>query len=271
MSDDLKNDSGSIPPRVTLKVPGQSGDLAGLTGAPSNKKKTARIPLDQASGDPGASGDGSIVSKTIRLAPALTGQVAVAPLPSIGKALTGTFVYDEAKRQTSRIPLEAAMPAIQAAAAPAPAPAPAGMPNVASTIPKTIKVKRPTITLSPAAAAAPVEVAPPVAAPSASAAEAKSQTARVDMVPEVAQEVQQTQKKTIKIRRDGAEARPAAEARNVTIARLEGEATPAAASGSQVAAPHWAFVVSAAAALLVLCFMLYVMVAQAYPSLGWSV
>ena len=271
MNEEGKPENGSIPPRVTIKVPGQSGDMMGLSGAPA-KKKTARIPLDQASGDAGMlMGEGS-VSKTIRLAPALTGQVAVAPLPSIGKALTGTFVYDEAKRQTSRIPLEAAMqPAVSPGSQSA---SPAGIPSVASTIPKTIKVKRPSISLSPAAspmqAESPVMAPAPVISASGTSAE-KNQTARVDVAPETVPEAQPTQKKTIKIRRDGGEAKPSVEARNVTIARLDSSSAAVTSEGGQVAAPHGAFIGAAALAFLVLCFMVYVLAAQAFPNLGWSV
>lgn len=266
MSEDNRPENGAIPPRVQIKVPGQSGDLSGADAA--GKKKTARLSLDQVTAEPGvvagAPVEGmGVASKTIRLAPALTGQVAVAPLPSIGKALTGTFVYDEPKRQTSRIPLESVMPGVGAGSSQGAVAAP-------STIPKTIKVKRPSISLSPAAASAQGEA--PVAAPVAEApAAAKNQTARVEITPDMVPEAQQTQKKTIKIRRADGDAKPAGEQRSVAIARAESAEASIPSVAGQVAAPHWAFVGVAAVALLVLCFMVYVLAAQAFPNLGWSV
>jgi hypothetical protein len=99
----------------------------------------------------------------------------------------------------------------------------------------------------------------------------------VDIAPEAVTEgtsdSQPTQKKTIRIRRaDGAEAR-AGEARSVTIARADGSVTSGsvAQTTGRVAKPHGMFVGLAAAALMILCFMIFMLAAQVYPSLGWSV
>lgn len=270
MSDDNRPEAGAIPPRVTIKVPGQSGDISG-SGDATGKKKTARLSLDQVTADPGAVSGAHVegmggVSKTIRLSPAQTGQSTVTSLPSAGKALAGTFAYDEAKRQTSRIPLEAVMPGASGGASLP------GIPGVASTMPKTIKVKRPSLSLSSEISA--IKAEPPAAIPVEPAVAGKNQTARVDVVPEAVTEgvpdSQPTQKKTIKIRRaDAAESKPG-EGRSLSIARAEG-AGAATPSVEQVAKPHGAYVGLAAVALLVLCFMIYLLAAQAYPSLGWSV
>ena len=272
MSEDIRPESGGIPPRVTIKVPGQSGEVS--AAAAGSKKKTARIGLDQTTADTAALSGAhvenmGVASKTIRLAPAMTGQLSVSPLPSIGKALSGTFAYDDVKRQTSRIPLEAVLPAIANASSQP------GSAAAASAIPKTIKVKRPSISLSPSMNAARVEEAPPPAVEPPVSMASKNQTSRVDVTPEMIPEPQQTQKKTIKIRRADGESR-SVEPRNVAIAR-SGEAAAADSSASsmaavgQVAQPHGAFIGIAAAAFLVLCFMIYVLAAQAYPHLGWSV
>lgn len=261
MSDANKSESGAIPPRATIKLPGQSGEMAVPAEAGAGiKKKTARISLEQASAEPGAvaatpvPGVG-VASKTIRLAPAVSGQLPVMP-PSLGKALSGSLASEEVKRQTSRIPLEAVLSS--------------GATSAASSIPKTIKVKRPTIT---PAAVEQTQAISPVAEAVPAAPMAKNQTARVEITPDMIPEPQQTQKKTIKIRRaDGGAAEIKAAPRSVAIARAEealAEATAAAAG--QVAKPHVAFVGMAAAALLVLCFLVYVLAAQAYPNLGWAV
>jgi len=262
MSEDIKPENGSIPPRVTIKIPGQSGELpeAPTTATvPSNKAKTARISLDQVTAEPGAapaapaSGVG-VASKTIRLAPAMTGQVLISPMPSVGKALS-EMILEAPKSQTSRISLESAMAETGG--------------KLQDSTPKTIKVKRPVLSNAPkvASLSAEVQVEPP---PPASELISKSQTARVDIIPEAA-EPQQTQKKTIKIRRadGGGDSKPAG--RSISIARAEGESAEASKSGADVPAPHGIFIAMAAAAALVLCFMLYVLAAQTNPSLGWPV
>lgn len=271
MSDDIKPENGSIPPRVTIKIPGQSGELAETTTAttiPTNKTKTARISLDQVSAEPGATqaapvnGVG-VASKMIRLVPAMTGQVLISPVPSAGKALS-VIISEETKSQTSRISLESVMAEISGNSQDAP--------------PKTIKVKRPMLTNTPKVTSLSAEVqsessSPAMVAPQQPAGElvSKSQTAHVDIVPEAA-EPQQTQKKTIKIRRaDGATGEFKPVSRSVSIARAEGESAETPKAGSDVPAPHGIFIAMAAAAALVLCFMLYVLAAQANPGLGWTV
>lgn len=265
MSEDIKPESSSIPPRVTIKIPGQSGEVVETptaTTLPAAKKKTARISLDQVSAEPGAaaaapvSGVG-VASKSIRLAPAMTGQVTIAPMTPVGKALGG-MLSEDAKRTTSRIPLESIL-AEQGGKLP-------------DSAPKTIKVKRPVLSTTPRVAGLPVESQAEVpAAPVAGEMSSKSQTARVDIAPE-AIEPQQTQKKTIKIRRaDGGAGDGAAAGRNISIARTEGAPAEVSAAGAGVSAPHWFFIVTAAAAAVTLCFMLYVLAAQAYPDLGWKV
>lgn len=262
MSEDNKIGSGTIPPRVTIKAPGAAEGPAPAKipdGNPALKKKTARIALDQVTADEGAPAtlsNAGLATKTIRLAPAVTSPLAVSPLPSIGKALTGIFVTEDLKRKTSRISLDAVLPQLEAAGA-------AG----GDSGPKTIRIKRPAIATPsalPAITEAPGDV---VAVPEA---DLKSQTARVDIPPESAAiEGQQTQKKTIKIRRsDGGGAEVKAAPRSISISRNEAQA--AVPTQTQVTQPHWAFVLAAVAAVIVMCVMLYALMAQAVPTLGWS-
>lgn len=265
MTEDIKPEESPIPPRVTIKLSSQSGQMQESPTAvtmPSLKKKTARISLDQVTAEPGAtpaapvSGVG-VAAKSIRLAPAVSGQINISSMPPIGKALGGVL-SEEVKRATSRIPLESIL-AEQGGTLPEGAP-------------KTIKVKRPVLSTTPRVAGLAVEPSPEPLPPVAGEMVSKSQTARVDIAPEQS-EPQPTQKKTIKIRRpDGAggESAPAA-VRSVSIARAEGTTAGVQAAGSEVAAPHWFFVASAAAAMMTICFMLFVLAAQAYPDLGWKV
>ena len=280
MSEDIISGNGSIPPRLSIKPQGQNeGGAKGVpetaaalpssnpeinevsrqeTGVPLNKKRTARISLDQVTAEPGAaaaSGAG-LASKTIRLAPAMSGQVSAMPLASVGKAMTGIFVADDGKRKTSRISLDAVMPQLEAAASSSDAP------------PKTIKIKRPTMSVPSTMPS--MQVNEPAGSPPSEPG-SKSQTAHVDIPPEaMAAEGQQTQKKTIKIRRaEGGGTEPKGAPRTVSISRNEAEG--AASETEQVAVPHWSFVLVASAAVVTMCVMLYVLMAQAYPSLGWSV
>jgi len=280
MSEDIKAGADSIPPRLTIKNQGQeampippavspvtptatseANEEARQDALPLNKKKTARIGLDQLTAEPGAAATvagAGIASKTIRLAPALSGQVIASPLPSVGKALTGMLVSDDTKRKTSRISLDSVLPQLEATAAGGDA------------TPKTIRIKRPTIA-PPVGTRPPATVEAPPAVVTAPDAGAKSRTSRVDMPEESPpQEGQQTQKKTIKIRRaeGGGGAEVHAGPRTISISRNESEV--AVAGSEQVAVPHWSFVLIATAAVVTMCVMLYVLMAQAFPSLGWS-
>jgi hypothetical protein len=284
MSDDNKTVTGVIPPRLTIVKLGQNDEAPKPAGAvvplvppvpaasspeqnsgdgiPANKKKTARISLDQVSAEPGAAvavpGVG-LASKTIRLGPAMSGQVSIAPLPAVGKALTGVLIPEETKRKTSRISLDSVLPQLETA--------PAG----GDTTPKTIRIKRPTIAPPAASNVTPPQpIEPVVLAPTVEGV--KTRTAPIEAPQEeVVPEGQQTQKKTLKIRRaDGGAPEIKAAPREVGIARNEPEVgvTPSVPVAS--AAPHWSFVLVAAAAVIAMCVMLYVLVAQAYPSLGIS-
>lgn len=283
MSDDLKPANGAVPPKLTLRkgetaaIPPQTiPDAPAVVAVPKAatsrvdlsttqtpasvqtlKKSTTRIPLESSGGgtaDTPTIGEQNISSKTIRLTPLsaarpMTIPPAPRPVPSAAEA---------AKRQTSRIPLEAAL-AEERAAATGTATAAGG--------PKTIRIKRPTQT------PATLPTSLPSAAPDASTAQTiqqtqKSKTSRVDSADIQAEATAQaTQRKTIKIRRaEGAVSRPAP--RSFAVARLEAEAAERQVEDRvQV---HVAFPIMAAVALVVLGLLVVVLAAQAFPNLGWK-
>lgn len=275
MSDETKPAEGAIPPRITLKHAEVAGNgNAGTTPdseakkkttrvdvpptaaevVPALKKKTSRIPLEQVSAEPAARPAAavspmSLSSKTIRLAPATPPPPSIS-IPSQGPAtrvMPAPHASDEAKRQTSRISLEAAW---------AEKPAAEGETQGAPAAPKTIRIKRPGT--SPAAGS-PAPAVAEVSAP-------KSTTSRIDLVPEAAPEGQQTQKKTIKIRRaEGGPTIGRSAPRSVSVARLEAEVAERKATEIAEVSTHFLFPVAAAVALVIMGVMLYILAVQAFP------
>lgn len=279
MSDEPKPANEAVPPRLILRK-GETSVIPPTTspGAPAveagpkaetarvdlsttqtpetvqaGKKSTTRIPLDVTEGgtaDGTAAGGPNISSKTIRLTPLSAARpMTIPPAPRPAPSAS-----DAAKRQTSRIPLEAALADERAAA---------GGGATTTGAPKTIRIKRPTQSPSalPAAPAAPTVQASPDLP--------KNKTSRVDAADLQAENTAQaTQRKTIKIRRtDGTAARPAP--RSFAVARLEAEAAEHQAEGRvQV---HVAFPIMAAVALVVLGILVVVLAAQAFPNLGWKI
>lgn len=265
------NGDNTIPPKLSFKAPDSTTaetekkrtsrvDLpppAPQEATATLKKKTSRIPLDQVSAEPGAATGAPVAgvgaAKTIRLSPA--GPVPTITITPSPKALSGVLVPEDIKRQTSRIPLESA------AATPAE--------TTAGGSPKTIRIKRPA-GLAATPIPAPAEPAPVVeAAPAPAEPTAKSVTSRIDMPEEGTGDTgQATQRKTIKIRRpDGTPAKPVP--RSMAVARVEAQAAARAAE-EDVAAPHAIFPILAAAAVVLLCVMVYVLLMQAFPNLGWN-
>ncbi len=220
------------------------------------KKKTSRIPLDQVSAEPGAAAGSPVAgigaSKTIRLTnpSSSTPTITIAPSP---KAMSVAMMQDDAKRQTSRIPLESATPGSGDGS------------DGQAAIPKTIRIKRPMVTQAIPLAPAPVPPPPSQEPPFAP----KSSTSRIDLPKqEVTEEGQVTQRKTIKIRRADGDAVTLPGPRSPVVARLEQEA--AAQAAETVSAPHPVFPVLAAVALVLLCVLVYVLCVQAFPDLHWS-
>lgn len=264
------NGDNTIPPKLSFKAPDQAPaqtekkhtsrvDLppsAVPEGATTLKKKTSRIPLDQVSAEPGAATGSPVAGvgagKTIRLSPA--GPVPTITITPSPKAISGALVTEDIRRQTSRIPLEAAATPPE---------------TTAGGSPKTIRIKRPAgLAATPILAATEPPAAPAVPSLTAEPT-AKAVTSRIDMPEEGTGDTGQvTQRKTIKIRRpDGSPAK--AVPRSLAVARVEAQAAARVAE-ENVAAPHVVFPLLAAAAVVLLCVMVYVLLMQAFPNLGWN-
>ena len=239
-----------VPPEGTAKKQTSRVEVPPETAA---KKQTSRIALDAIL----ASAAPSSASKTIRIK-----RPTIPSAPAEPAAEGSSVAGEEAvKRQTSRIPLEAALSASAGGEEGA-------RPEETVTTPKTIRIKRPT-------QAATIKLVRPESGADGSAEAAKSQTSRIDMpVGEPETAAAPTQRKTIKIRRpEGGAARVA---KTMTIARPEGGAAgPGVAVG---ATPEGVpergggavFSIAALAAVLVACVVVYVLAAQAFPGLGLS-
>jgi len=287
MADESTKPNGAVPPKVTLKQNGgpatpppdqtptdQTPTVPDAASAPAlkkittridfsataiptpteEKKKTARVmpPLDMPSpegAEPGTS--------ATEIAPSTTKTVKLKRPGELGFPGFPTDVgATAAKSKTSRIILEAAL-APEAGGDEAGA---VGIPLRAP--PKTIRIRRPG---EPAATEPPPP--PPVEEPSA-----KRKTSRLD-VPVEKEAGPPTQRKTIRIKRPEA---GGGAARTVTIARTEErpttatapEAAPEAAAAPEVDEPGVVFSIVAIAALLVAGVLIYVLAAQAFPSMN---
>lgn len=183
----------TIKPGVLPKPTTRSDLQSGAPTAPDGKKKTSRIPLEDASLPPAVQevlASGEIGPKTIRLKrpPQFASQHISQPIESlINPQPAGEPAV--AKKQTSRISLESALMPDESAADGA---APAAGDQMA-----TIKAKRASPG-QPTTFALPREAAPTIT---------KSQTSKIEPLPETTQPApdgQPTQRKTIKIRRPGA-------------------------------------------------------------------
>ena len=263
MTEESKPAEGAVPPKVSLKKTGElSGQVPqGIPASPKRetarldlpfeppaaatvKKITSRISLTQPEGaaipSPTVSG-----TKTIRLAPAPSKPVTSSPAPIPASAGMG----DDAKRQTARIPLEAAISSQGGALTDA----------GATGQPKTIRIKRPGQVPS-------VKVAAQPAAAVADGDAVKKQTSRVEGLGVETTVAQPTQRKTIKIRRADEAASPIP--RSMAVARLETEAAQRVAAETRALGKGYPWI--AAAALLALCGFTYLLVMQAFPDLGWK-
>lgn len=270
MSEDPKPADGNLPPKLTLRK-GESGAIpipppAPVSGLPSlSKKATTRIPLTSVESGLAADAIGTpgqdYATKTIRLTP-LSASRPLSVAPAVRPPSATTSLSDLAKRQTSRIPLEAAMAADHTPAD--------GESATAPDTPKTIRIKRPGQTAAPTVATVRATRPPtePASGISVDGSMEKTKTSRVDIAELQAEEgAQATQRKTIKIRRaDGTGAKIAP--RNVAVARIEAEAVENVVEN--VARVNVAFPIMAAVALFLLGILVVVLAAQAFPSLGWN-
>ena len=277
MSEETKPAGGAIPPRITLKqaegvgngdaAPADGSEAKGKTTrveivppvqevAPTLKKKTSRIPLEQIAPESGARpvSPTGLSSKTMRLAPATPPppSISIPPQGPATRVMTGARVSDETKRQTSRISLDTVL---------SERPSAEGGAQAAPGVPKTIRIKRPTS--SPAGTGSPSAPAP--ALPEVSAA--KRTTSRIEIGGEAPAEGQQTQRKTIKSRRaDGGATVARSAPRSVSVARLEAQAAERRAGELAEGSVHFLFPVAAAVALVLMGVMLYVLAVQAFPN-----
>jgi hypothetical protein len=278
MSENTTSGDTSMPPKLNLKQSDQPATGIPMAGrdakshtarinlpetppepAPALKKKTSRIPLDQVSAEPGAPAGSPVLgmgtSKTIRLSP-LSPSPTITIVPS-QKVLSGSMILDDAKRQTSRIPLELAISEKDNTST--------SQPNA----PKTIRIKRPNISQS---IPAPVQAATPPPAQE-STQSPMSRTSPIDIPEQESPDSgQATQRKTIRIRRPEGGSAERAAPRSLAVARIEKEAAAnvAAELAGGVSAPHPIFPALAAVAVILLCVLVYVLFTQAFPTLGWT-
>jgi hypothetical protein len=217
------------------------------------KKETSRIPLEAAklpsAPAPAAGAPAAGAPKTIRIKPV------AAPVP--GKTIKPEMAAPvetppsaerlaAAKRSTSRISLDAVLGA--EAAAPKPAEGP-----------KTIRLKRP-------GEASGVKVQPAAMPSAASAPQRPAEPVAPAAPPVAAQEptVPATVRKTVLVKRPGA--RPAGEGEGTPATPLPDAALSMEEMGVAGAAdePSWVFSVFAAAAVLVVCVLIYALAAQTF-------
>jgi hypothetical protein len=287
MSEDLKNNAGAIPPRFSLKQTEPASEVTIVEEdvvddakrkttrveipevpqepAVTLKKKTSRIPLEHVTAETGAE-PGSpvpglgVTSKSIRLSPAPPSPPSFS-LPPVSTAASSGEAAEATKRQTSRISLDFVLGERQA-----------GGPEStdATATPKTIRIKRPTMTQSIKTLSSLME-AIPVPPPPAPVAGTKSTTSRIELAPETQPEGQATQRKTIKIRRPEAGGGTIKSApRSLAVARLEGETDDRPAEKANEESVHFLFPIAAAVAFLILGFMIYLLMAQTFPNSNLS-
>ena len=176
---------------------------------PGAKRETSRIPLEMAKVAPGVSAaSGAPQTKTIKIkpivppgaikigapgaAPSAATPVAKSPVaakpaaPAPAADAAAKVAVAAAKRQTSRIPLEAALTADDKKAGPG--------------APKTIRLKRPGVSPAAKVGAAPASAAGGAAAPESGAADL-SKTSRIDVAVDDGQPATPTRRKTIRVKR----------------------------------------------------------------------
>jgi hypothetical protein len=246
-----QNQAAGAPKKATTRI-----DMSSAAMIPEEKSKTTRINL----GSFGAESSG--VPKTIKIQrPSEAATIKLNRSPSTGPAAPAPaapatpsqVAQGQLKRQTSRISLQEAFSAQAEGQAPAPQPAAAEPPQPAG--PKTIRIKRPgdaaTPAVEPAAVPAPAEIAAPAPA------------APMEAGPP-------TQRKTIKLKRPGAGPDGDSIHHNVVLPKAAADFAASQAAGPQVDAdePGAAFGVLSLVATLVCAVLIYMLCAQALPSLG---
>ena len=202
---------------------------------PAGKTETSRIPLEMAKARPVLSTE-PVTPKTIRIKPGVPvpPRKATQPLQVTQLPVSADDELDKAaleKRKTSRIPLDAALASERK--------------EGESAAPKTIRLKRPGET---------VEKVPE--APEAGPKPTGTDTSLLDKTDSPPAEETPTRRKTIRVKRptDGPEMKSAG-IPTITVAEAE------APQGNE---PGWVFAVPAAAAVVVICVVIWMLAAQAY-------
>lgn len=271
------NITETAPPALARKQTSRIEVPPTVMAAPGTaKKSTARIELPDtvvAAPAPGLKKDTKKV--------AMSDTVIELPAPATIKKQTAPLI---AKKQTARVDLAAtvvAMPAGQEAkkttarielgdaigiGKPAAEPVAPG----SRQIPRTVRIKQPEMppTISLKKPPAPV----PVGTPSPAGEVRKSETARIELPPETIVEQPVTRRKTIRIKRPGAEGDEVPAPHPITVSReaSESELPPALSkaerseAGDTADEPGIVFTLCAIAALLVFSVLVYVLFAQTF-------
>lgn len=264
MADEKISNNDSLPPKVNLQntdaLKAGSGNGAPLAAKPITlkakpiaKSETAKIPLDMASSGITISDD-TPHTKTIKIKPvASPGTIKIgAATPTPASAPQSPQAAKIAKSQTSKIPLDAVMPAADGAAA-------------SGGGPKTIRLKRPGVTSTPS-------VVPAVATVAKIAKDVNadlSKTSRLDIGDAgIDSPATPTKRKTIRVKRPASGVAP-----HLNISRSGGTASSGGAMPT-VGAPlppmpieevEEKCLISGIAsilALFVVCTLVYVLMAQ---------
>jgi len=280
------SDITETAPSVARKQTSRIEIPATLPAAPTTNKTTARIELPETvSATAGQKKDTKkvLMPDTVVEAPApVTVKKQTAPMsvkkqtaPLMAKKQTTRVELDttgattppaqEAKKTTARIELGDAI----GIGKPSPEPVAPG----SRQIPRTVRIKQPEMppTISMKRPPAPV----PVGTPTPAGEVRKSETARIELPPETIVEQPVTRRKTIRIKRPGAEGdespagRPA-----LQIARESGETEPELPptlhkdilldTGAEADEPGIIFTLCAFAALIVFSVLIYVLLAQTF-------
>jgi len=243
------------PSEAGTKQAGPAKPTAVAGAGAAKKKQTSRIPFDAA--EPAVKpAKPAQAPKTIRIKPSRPaggakagGPGPVAPAPAAGAAAPKP---DAEKRKTSRISLEAALSAEESA-------------EKNATIPKTIKLRRPseapTVKVSPGRPGSKAPKGKP--AEEAARKTAMSETARLDTQTPAEEGVTPTKRKTIRVKRPSAA--PGVKGLSVAPPADTGGVREASALEAPpvVEKTSWVFPVVALVAVLVVCVVIYMLAAQA--------
>ncbi|MCX7010299.1 MAG: hypothetical protein NTY53_24185 [Kiritimatiellaeota bacterium] len=286
--------SGESRKESTLRIDLPGSNITETAPPPLARKQTSRIevPMTIAAASPGVAKKSTARIELPDTVVATSGlkkdtkkvqlpdTVVEIPAPSTVKKQTTPLTV---KKQTARVDLGTtviAMPAAQEAkkttarielgdaigiGKPAPEPVAPG----ARQIPRTVRIKQPEMPPTISLKKPPMPV--PVGTPTSAGEVRKSETARIELPPETIVEQPVTRRKTIRIKRPGAEGDEVPAPRPLTVAREPGESLqPPTLTGMKVPEleetdePGITFTLCAIAALLIVSVLIYVLAAQTF-------